>query len=90
MDEDTEPPTRKLEDDIDGNEADEAASLSCHQANEPSLDDHSSIISRDESNPNPDPDLALQKMRISQMKKLRKEMRRLEKLDKIRYPSYIT
>ena len=96
-DEDTEPPTRKLEDDIDGHEADEAASGS-HQANEPSHGDHSSIISRDESHlgdrssiislsrndSNPDPDFALQKMRIGQLKKLRKEMRKLEKLDKIR------
>ena len=96
-DEDTEPPTRKLEDDIDGHEADEAASGS-HQAHEPSLGDHSSIISRDESHigdrssiislsrndSNPDPDFALQKMRIGQLKKLRKEMRKLEKLDKIR------
>ena len=96
-DEDTEPPTRKLEDDIDGHEADEAASGS-HQAHEPSLGDHSSIISRDESHlgdrssiislsrndSNPDPDFALQKMRIGQLKRLRKEMRKLEKLDKIR------
>ena len=96
-DEDTEPPTRKLEDDIDGHEADEAASGS-HQANEPSHGDHSSIISRDESHlgdrssiislsrndSNLDPDFALQKMRIGQLKKLRKEMRKLEKLDKIR------
>ena len=96
-DEDTEPPTRKLEDDIDGHEADEVASGS-HQAHEHSLGDHSSIISRDESHlgdrssiislsrndSNPDPDFALQKMRIGQLKKLRKEMRKLEKLDKIR------
>ena len=45
-DEDTEPPTRKLEDDVDGHA--DAASTS-HQANNPSLGDQSSIISRDDS-----------------------------------------
>ena len=83
-DEDTEPPTRKLEDDVDGHP--DAASTT-HPANNPSLGDQSSILSRDDSHPAVvvgSDDLVLQKLRIGQLKKLRKEMRKLEKLDKIR------
>ena len=82
-DEDTEPPTRKLEDDVDGHA--DAASTS-HQANNPSLGDQSSIISRDDSHSAivGNDDIALLKLRNGQLKKLRKEMRKLEKLDKIR------
>ena len=82
-DEDTEPPTRKLEDDVDGHA--DAASTS-HPANNPSLGDQSSIISRDDSHSAivGNDDIALLKLRNGQLKKLRKEMRKLEKLDKIR------
>ena len=82
-DEDTEPPTRKLEDDVDGH-AD--ATSTSHPANNPSHGDQSSIISRDDSHSAvvEHDDFSLLKLRNGQLKKLRKEMRKLEKLDKIR------